>query len=283
MTTPRIDAHHHVWDLAVRDQPWTAELPAIRRTFAFDELRPELEKHGIDGTVLVQTISVPEETPEFLALAAAEPLIRGVVGWVDLTAADVADRLAELRAAPGGERLVGIRHGVQGEPDPWWLARPDVRRGLAAVADAGLGYDLLVVPPQLEAAIETVAALPQLRFVLDHAAKPPIRTGELEPWAGPIAELARYENVTCKLSGLVTEADLASWTVADLRPYTDRLLAAFGPARLMFGSDWPVCLLAASYDEVVRVAEELTAGLSDDERTEVFGGTAARAYGLGRA
>jgi L-fuconolactonase len=281
MTAPaRIDAHHHVWDLGVRDQPWTAELPAIRRSFGFDELRPELEKHDIDGTVLVQTIPVPEETPEFLALAAAEPLIRGVVGWVDLTAPDVADRLAALRAAPGGERLVGIRHGVQSEPDPRWLTRPDVRRGLTAVAAAGLVYDLLVVPPQLDAALETVAALPELRFVLDHAGKPAIRTGGIDPWARQVGELARHENVTCKLSGLVTEADLESWTIADLRPYTDRLLAAFGPGRLMFGSDWPVCLLAATYDQVFGAVEALTAGLGDGERADLLGGTAVRTYGL---
>jgi L-fuconolactonase len=281
--TLRVDAHHHVWDLTVRDQPWTTELPPLRRSFGFAGLCPALQAHDVDGTVVVQTITVAEETPELLDLATREPMVLGVVGWVDLAAPDVADRLAELRAAPGGRRLAGIRHQVQEEPDPRWLCRPDVRRGLATVADAGLAYDLLVTPRQLDAAIETVAALPELRFVLDHAGKPRIRDRELEPWRDPIGQLARHANVTCKLSGLVTEADPAAWTVDDLRPYADTLFDAFGPERLMFGSDWPVCLLAASYDQVIIAAEELTAGLSGAERAAIFGGTAARAYGLASA
>jgi L-fuconolactonase len=279
----RVDAHHHVWDLTVRDQPWTTELPPLRRSFGFAELRPHLQTHDVDGTVLVQTITVAEETPELLDLATREPMVLGVIGWVHLAAPGVADRLAELRAAPGGQRLVGIRHQVQEEPDPRWLCRPDVRRGLAAVADAGLAYDLLITPPQFDAAIETVAALPELRFVLDHAGKPRIRDRELEPWRDLIGQLARHANVTCKLSGLVTEADPAAWTVDDLRPYAGTIFDAFGPERLMFGSDWPVCLLAASYDQVIIAAEELTAGLSGAERAAVFGGTAARAYGLAPA
>jgi L-fuconolactonase len=282
-TIMRVDAHHHVWDLTVRDQPWTTGLPPLRRSFGFAELCPHLRTHDIDGTVLVQTVTVAEETPELLDLAARGPMVLGVVGWVNLAAPGVADRLAELRAAPGGQRLAGIRHQVQGEPDPRWLCRPAVRRGLAAVADAGLAYDLLITPSQLDAAIETVAALPGLRFVLDHAGKPRIRDHELEPWRDLIGQLALHGNVTCKLSGLVTETDRAAWTVDDLRPYADTLFDAFGPERLMFGSDWPVCLLAASYDQVVIAAEELTAGLSCAERAAVFGGTAARAYGLAPA
>jgi L-fuconolactonase len=276
----RVDAHHHLWDLGVRDQPWTAELPPLRRSFGFDELEPHLAAHDIGGTVVVQTIAVAEETPELLALAGTEAAIAGVVGWVDLTAADVADRLAELRGGAGGDRLVAVRHGAQDEPDPRWLARTDVRRGLAAVADAGLVYDLLVKPAQLQAAVETVAALPGLRFVLDHGGKPAIAAGRLEPWRTQIAALGALDNVTVKLSGLVTEADHSAWTVADLRPYTDALLAAFGPHRMMFGSDWPVCLLAADYDRVIGAAEAVTAHLSDDERAWVFGISAQRAYGL---
>ncbi len=188
--------------------------------------------------------------------------------------------LAALRAAPGGEWLVGIRHQVQGEPDPEWLLRPDVLRGLAAVAEAGLAYDLLTLPPQLPAAVACAAALPQLRFVLDHCSKPLVATGEVEPWASDLRALAALPNVACKLSGLVTEADWGSWTVADLKPYADVVLDAFGPGRVAFGSDWPVCTVAASYAEVVAAAEELTAGLSEPERDEVFGGTARRVYGL---
>jgi L-fuconolactonase len=278
----RVDAHHHVWDLAVRDQPWTAELPALRRSFALADLRPHLDAHGITRTIVVQTITVADETPELLSLAAAEPVVAGVVGWVDLTAPDVPDRLATLRALPGGDALVGVRHQVQEEPDPRWLCRPDVRRGLAAVAAAGLVYDVVITPDQLPATVDTVRALPELTFVLDHAGKPRIRAGELEPWRGRIADLGRCDNVTVKLSGLVTEAGLETWTVADLRPYAQALLESFGPSRMMFGSDWPVCLLAAQYDEVIMAAEQLTAQLSQSERDAVFGGTGSRIYGLDR-
>jgi L-fuconolactonase len=277
----RIDAHHHVWDLAVRDQPWTARLPALRRSFSIGDLRPHLAAHDIAATVVVQTITVAEETPELLALADAEPVVAGVVGWVDLTAQEVDGELARLRALPGGQALVGVRHQVQEEPDPRWLCRADVRRGLAAVAAAGLTYDLVITDDQLPAAIETVQALPELTFVLDHGGKPRIRTGELEPWRGHIAALGSCANATAKLSGLVTEAEHDTWTVADLRPYADALLHSFGPARLMYGSDWPVCLLAAPYDRVIEAAEELTAQLSPAERADVFGGAAERTYRLG--
>jgi L-fuconolactonase len=277
----RIDAHHHVWDLDVRDQPWTAELPALRRSFGIDELRPALVASEVDATVLVQTIAIEAETPELLALADAEPVIAGVVGWIDLTAPDAADQLARLQDGAGGGRLVGIRHQVQDEPDPRWLCRADVRRELAAVGEAGLAYDLLVKPQQLASAVDTVRALPDMRFVLDHAGKPAIRDGAIQPWRAEIAELALLPNVAVKLSGLVTEA-ADEWTLEQLRPYVDVLLQAVEPARIMFGSDWPVCLLAASYREVVAAAQELTAQLSSAERADVFGETAARWYGIGR-
>ncbi|MGH3504284.1 MAG: amidohydrolase family protein [Nocardioidaceae bacterium] len=275
----RVDAHHHVWDLAVRDQPWTADLPPLRRSFDLRELRPQLAAHGIDATVVVQTVTAPEETPELLALTAEAPVV-GVVGWVDLSAPDVADRLAELRGMGGGGTLVGIRHQVQEEADPRWLCRPDVRRGLSVLADADLAYDLLIVPHQLPAAVETTRALPGLRFVLDHAGKPAIADGALEPWRGDIWALAASPNVAVKLSGLVTEADHQAWTTDDLRRYADVLIESFGAHRMMFGSDWPVCLLAAGYSEVVAAAEELVAGLSPAEWARVFGGTAARWYRL---
>ena len=281
--TPRIDAHHHVWDLARRPHHWLdgPESAAIRRTFGLGDLAGQAAAAGVTGTVLVQVLPDLAETAEFLALAAGSELVAGVVGWVDLTEGDaVTERLAALRAGPGGELLVGVRHLVQGEPDDRWLCRPDVRRGLAAVAAAGLSYDLLVLPHQLPAAVDTVRALPGLSFVLDHLAKPPIAAGVTHPWAGLLRELAGAPNVYAKLSGLVTEADHAGWTVAALRPYAETALAAFGPGRLMFGSDWPVCLLAASYGEVVAAAEELTAALTPAERAEVFGGVAARAYRL---
>lgn len=278
----RVDAHHHLWDLSVRDQDWITgpELQPLRRDFGVADLAPQARAAGVDRTVLVQTVTVPEETPEFLALAAESELIAGVVGWTDLTRPDAADELARLRELPGGRHLKGIRHQVQGEPDPNWLLRPDVRDGLVAVAEAGLVYDLVVLPHQLPACVRAAAEHPELTFVLDHLGKPPIATGELRPWATAVRALAALPNTVCKLSGMVTEADLAKWTVDGLRPYADTVLDAFGPGRLMFGSDWPVCTLAASYAQVVDVAEELTGGLGAQERAEVFGGTATRVYRL---
>ncbi|MGY6019735.1 amidohydrolase family protein [Streptomyces spinosirectus] len=275
-----VDAHHHVWDLSVRDQDWIPQDSPIRRDFTLADLEPEARAAGVDRTVLVQTITVPEETPEFLALAASHDLIAGVVGWTDLTRPDITDELARLRELPGGHHLKGIRHQVQGEPDPDWLLRPDVRRGLAAVAEAGLVYDLIVLPHQLPACTRAAAALPELSFVLDHLGKPPIAAGGLNPWSADLRALAALPNTTAKLSGLLTEADPTGWTPADLRPYTDTALEAFGPARLMFGSDWPVCTERATYGEVLDTAGELSAGLSAAERTEVFEGTAARVYRL---
>ncbi|MGP4087765.1 amidohydrolase family protein [Streptomyces sp. KR55] len=274
-----VDAHHHVWDLSVRDQDWITgpDLQPLRRNFTIADLAPEARQAGVDRTVLVQTITVPEETPEFLALAAEHELIAGVVGWTDLTRPDVAEELARLRELPGGQYLKGIRHQVQGEPDPEWLLRAEVRRGLAAVADTGLVYDLVVLPNQLPACVKAAEALPQLTFVLDHLGKPPIASGEREPWETAVRSLAALSNTVCKFSGMVTEADLASWTVDDLRPYADVVLDAFGPDRLMFGSDWPVCTLAASYGQVLATAEEL---LSPFDRTRVFETTATRVYGL---
>ncbi|MFC9947571.1 amidohydrolase family protein [Streptomyces pratensis] len=282
--TPRpvIDAHHHVWDLAVRDQDWITgeELAPIRRNFTLADLEPEARAAGVAATVLVQTVTVADETPEFLALAEDSALVAGVVGWTDLTAPGVADTLAALRALPGGGRLVGIRHQVQGEADPEWLLRPDVLRGLRAVAAAGLVYDLIVRPHQLPAAVRAAAVLPELTFVLDHAGKPPVALRSTHPWADGLRALAELPNTVCKLSGLVTEADPLSWTVEDLRPYADTVIDAFGPGRLMFGSDWPVCRLATGYAEVLDIARELTGRLGEDERGSVFAGTAQRVYGL---
>lgn len=277
-----IDAHHHVWDLSVRDQDWITgpELAPLRRDFSLADLEPEARAAGVTSTVLVQTVTLAEETPEFLALAEASDLVAGVVGWTDLTAPRVADALAAMRELPGGRHLVGIRHQVQGEPDPRWLVRPEVLRGLAAVAEAGLVYDLLVLPHQLQAACEAAELLPDLVLVLDHLGKPPVASGTPGPWADALRRLGSLPNSVCKLSGMVTEADWDSWSVEHLRPYADTVLDAFGPDRLMFGSDWPVCRLAASYAEVVDAARALTAGLTPAERRSVFSGTAVRTYGL---
>lgn len=204
----------------------------------------------------------------------------GVVVWTDLTSPDVARALAALREGAGGEYLVGIRHQAQGESDPRRLMRPDVLRGLAAVAEAGLVYDLVVRPHQLAAAQEAAQLLPGLTFVLDHLGKPLIASGELLPWADAVRLLASLPNTVCKLSGMVTEADWDQWSVEDIQQYANTVLHAFGPRRLMFGSDWPVCRLAATYAEVIDAASQLTAALHPAERREVLTGTALRTYGL---
>ena len=277
-----VDAHHHLWDPSRRRYPFLEDpaLSPIRRRYATGELR-EVTGELVGGTVLVQTVSDRAETEEFLAAAAAsDGLIRGVVGWVDLTAGDVSEQIGKLRAGPGGERLVGIRHQVQDEADPLWLARADVRRGIRAVGAAGLAYDLLVLTPQLDAAREVVEALPEVRFVLDHLAKPPIAAGDWQPWASRIAALAALPNVTAKLSGLVTEAAWDDWDAERIGRYAGHALDLFGTDRLMFGSDWPVCTVAASYDEVFSLAVALTVELNDAERAAVFGDTATRVYRL---
>jgi L-fuconolactonase len=213
-------------------------------------------------------------------LAESAREIYGVVGWADLCSPGVADRLAWLREGRGGSRLVGLRHQVQAEPDPNWLGRPDVRKGLRAVGEAGLVYDFVVRDYQLPAVIDTVSTMSDVRFVLDHGAKPDIANGTIEPWKSHVFELARFPNVAVKLSGLVTEADHGAWTVDQIRPYAEAMLDAFGPHRTMWGSDWPVCLLAASYADVLTAAEYFTASLSADERRDIFGGTARRWYAL---
>jgi L-fuconolactonase len=279
--TLTVDAHHHLWDLSVRAQDWIdpATMPAVDRSFAVDDLAPVLAANAIDRTVLVQTVTDPDETPELLALADTTPWIGAVVGWVDLTAPDVAERLSRLREAPGGRYLAGIRHQVQHEPDPDWLRRADVRAGLRAVGDAGLLYELLTLPHQLDAAIATVDELDDVTFVVDHLSKPAIRTAELRPWLDRMLHLAARPNVACKLSGLGTEAHWDRWTVADLRPFAEPVLDAFGPDRVLFGSDWPVCTLAGGYERTLAAAHELTADLDADERAQVFGANAVLLYG----
>jgi len=277
-----VDAHHHLWDLRVRDQDWItgADLAPLRRSFLLGDYRSEARANGVTASVVVQTVTVPGETPELLALAAGSDLIAGVVGWADLTDPGIAERIAELAGMPGGGKLVGLRHQVQNEADPQWLTRADVLRGLAAVAGAGLAYDLVITAGQLGQAARAAAAVPDLLFVLDHLGKPPIASGAIRPWEEDLRRLAALPNTAGKLSGLVTEADWKRWNVADLRPYADTALDAFGPARMMFGSDWPVCTLAAGYGDVLGAARDLTGHLTDAECEAVFAGTATRMYRL---
>lgn len=276
----RIDAHQHFWDPARYSYPWMAgdAMDPVRRAFGPDDLRPALRAAGIDGTVLVQTLSSLAETREFLHVAAATDVVHGVVGWVDLTSPAVGDDLDALLDGPSGRWLVGIRHQVHDEPDPDWLRRDDVRRGLAAVQRRGLTYDLLVRARELPAATDVVRSLPELRFVVDHIAKPRIADGGDDPWTRRMPALAAEPNVACKLSGMVTEADWATWTPPDLRPFVEGVLEWFTPQRLLFGSDWPVCLLAGSYDAVIGGLVAVLPALSPDERAQIFGGNAQRVY-----
>ena len=281
MSPQTVDAHHHFWDPSRADYPWmTDDLAAIRRRFGPEDLAPLAARAGMNRTILVQTRSSLDETREFLATAFANDFVAGVVGWVDLADPAVGEVIAQLVEGPDGTCLVGIRHQVQDEPDPAWLLHGDVNRGIASVGAAGLVYDLLVRPRELPAALESVRAHPDVAFVIDHLAKPPIRAGELEPWLSLMRPFGKLDNVACKVSGLVTEADWHGWQLDDLRPFVDAALEIFGPDRLMFGSDWPVCLLAATYADVVEAARSAAARLSSDERDELFGGTARRVYGL---
>lgn len=247
-----IDAHHHLWDPAQGEYPWlTGRFAPLRREYTPADLVPELTAHDVLATVVVQVRADVRETVDLLALTTRHPFLAGVVGWVDLTSAQVGRQLEALRTGYAGQRLVGVRHDVSSEPDPGWLLRTDVQRGLDAVADAGLAFDLEVTPRELAAAARVAAAHPDLRFVLDHLGKPPVAAGGSALWRRGFAELAALGNVWCKLSGLVTEADWARWTDADLAPYLAAAAARFGPGRLLFGSDWPVCTLAASYGQVL--------------------------------
>ncbi|MEV0803232.1 amidohydrolase family protein [Kribbella sp. NPDC050281] len=281
----RIDAHQHFWDPAHYDYPWMAgeAMDPVRRAFTPADLRGVIHKEDIDATILVQTLSSLAETREFLQLAAATDFVAGVVGWVDLRSPAVGDDLDELLDGPGGNRLVGVRHQVHDEPDPEWLRRDDVRRGLAAVQSRGLAYDLLVRARELPAAVDVVRAFPELQFVLDHIAKPSIAAGSDLAWTEWMPGLATAPNVAVKVSGMVTEADWSSWTVADLRPFVESVVRWFGPDRLLFGSDWPVCLLAGSYGDIVTALDKALPKLSPSERDLLYGGNAERVYRLSRA
>lgn len=276
-----IDAHQHFWDPSRASYPWMAgeAMAPLRRPYCPDDLAPLLAASGVDATITVQCRHDAAETEEFLRIAAATPFVAGVVGWVDLEAADVRDEIARLRALPGGDHLVGLRHNVHDEPDPHWLARPDVARGLEAVFAAGLAFDLLVRARELPAAIACVRRFPGAHFVLDHMAKPPIARGFDAVWAARFEEIAAFDGVWCKVSGLVTEADWSDWSPATFEPYTTLARSVFGERRLIFGSDWPVATLAADYAAVKDIAGRC---FPDDPQAQrrLFAGNAIDAYRL---
>ncbi|OII12693.1 amidohydrolase [Curtobacterium sp. MCBA15_008] len=282
-----IDAHHHLWDPADRPYPWMDDSVApIRRRFDVDDLRAVTRDTDVTRTVVVQAVHDPGETAWLLAQPGP---VAGVVGWVDLTAPDVADRLAVVRALPGGERLVGIRHQAHDEPDPSWLARPDVVRGVRAVAAAGLVFDLLVREREHPAALALVDAVPEAVFVLDHAGKPAIArdrsgtqdSGEgrevADAWRARMRDVAARPNVVCKVSGLLTEAG-DDWRDRPVARYAREVVELFGPDRSLFGSDWPVSTLATDYAEVLATTTTALADLGPEERDAVFRGTAERIY-----
>ena len=272
----KIDSHQHFWKYSATEYPWIGDaMSRIARDFLPADLAAVAAPQGITGSVAVQARQSPEESRWLLELADASPIIRGVVGWVDLRSEQVCDELARFAAH---EKFVGVRHVVQDEPDPRFLLGEGFVRGLRQLHPFGLTYDLLLYPPQLPAAIELVAMLPEQPFVLDHLAKPRIKAGEIDQWRRDIVALARHENVYCKLSGLVTEADWHGWRRSDFVPYLDVAIDAFGPQRLMFGSDWPVCLVAAEYADVAGIVADVIGRLSAAEQADIWGGTAARFY-----
>ncbi len=274
----RIDAHQHFWNLKQFPHPWITEsLQPLRHNFLPADLRPLLDQHRLDGSVLVQTFGSLEETRWFLSLATQHEFILGVVGWVDLQDPGVGDTLDALADHP---KLVGIRHVVHDEPDPQWLTRPEVLRGLGELARRKLPYDLLLRPPHLPAAIEVARQFPTLPLVVDQIAKPRIASLGWDDWAEPFAALARFPSVYCKLSGMITEASWSGWKPSDLHRYVDHALQHFGPERLMFGSDWPVCLLAGSYARVVEGLEANLSPLKAQDQDRIWGGTAQQFYRL---
>lgn len=275
---PRIDSHQHFWKYDAREYDWIdARMNVLKRDFLPEHLRPELERLGFDGCVAVQARQTLEETSWLLELAEQNSFIVGVVGWIDLRAEDVG---AQLERFKGQRKLVGIRHIVQSEPDDRFLLRPDFCRGIEMLRGFGLAYDILIYPRHLRVATLFAGRFPGMRVVLDHLAKPEIEKGEIGGWAQDLRALAALPNVCCKLSGLVTEADWIAWKPEQMRPYLEVALDCFGPERLMIGSDWPVCTLAADYARTMGVVLEYLERRPAVERDAVLGGNARRFWNL---
>ena len=272
-----IDSHHHFWQYSPAEYPWIGDaMKTIRRDFLPADLKAQIAEVGVDGVVSVQARQSVAETEWLLSLADEHDFVRGVVGWVPLMEPSVGEQVERFSAHP---KLKGLRHVLQDEQAEYMLV-DEFNRGVSLLAPRDLVYDILIVEHQLPQAIELVDRQPNLRFVVDHIAKPRIRDNLVEPWAERLRDLARRENVWCKLSGMVTEADWTTWTEAQLKPYIDVVLEAFGPKRLMFGSDWPVCLVACGYERWFRIVQDAIAALSEDERAAILGGTAVNVYRL---
>lgn len=274
-----VDAHHHFWRYSPAEYGWIDDgMAKIRHDFLPDDLQRAMAAAGVGAAVSVQARQSVEETRWLLDLAAANDFIAGVVGWAPLVSPSVASLLAEFAANP---KLVAIRHVLQDEPDPAYMLRADFQAGIRALRSFNLTYDILIFARHLPHTIEFVDKHPDQPFVVDHLAKPPARNREIEPWARHMRELAERPHVSCKLSGLTTEVGRSDWTIADLRPYVDVVLEAFGPDRVLFGSDWPVCLVACDYARWLATVQEIVAALSAAERAAILGGNARRVYRLG--
>jgi L-fuconolactonase len=272
-----IDAHQHFWYFNEDRDTWiTDDMAVIRRDFLPADLEPVLAENGIDGCVAVQADQSEDETKFLINMAETYDIVKGVVGWVDLLSDTLPQRLEQLTQH---KSLKGFRHVAQAEPDDF-LARPAVIGGIRQLASFGLTYDILIYPSQLKAALQLVRAVPEVNFVIDHLAKPNIKKQEISRWSNFLAEIAKCRNVSCKLSGMVTEADWQNWSKKDFFPYLDVAFEHFGPDRLLFGSDWPVCLVAANYTQVKTLIEDYVNPWGDDVRAKVFGANAVSFYGL---
>jgi len=272
----RIDAHQHFWEYHPEEYPWiTEELGVLRRNFLPSDLAPELIKSDLEGSIAVQARQSLTESRWLLSLAEKNSHILGVVGWVDLCSDQIDAQLAEFSSHP---QFVGVRHVVQDEPDNSFMLRPDFLNGIDRLKNHGLSYDILIFPKQLEAALQLVARFPEQLFVIDHIAKPSIKDGSLQPWQRHIKEFSKFPNVNCKISGMVTEADWENWKQEDMKPYLETVMETFSPNRLMYGSDWPVCLLAGNYCRIIDLAAHYISQLSTQDQELVFGGTAAQFY-----
>jgi len=278
----RIDSHHHVWDLSVREQGWMVgeALNPIKRNFSINDLRQAITGCGIDKTVVVQTVTNYDETPELLELADTDDLVAGVVGFLKIDAEDAIAHLDSYQSLRGFKYLVGIRDIAHDYEDVKYLSKPQVIKNVQELGKRGLVYDLLTKTPHMRAAIDLVKTCPNTKFVLDHISKPYIAKADMQPWADQITELASFENVVVKVSGLFTEADWKNWKKEDFWPYLDHITQSFTPNRMMFGSDWPVCLLAATYKQSIDLVEEFTSKFSESEKNAFWAATANTAYGL---
>ena len=273
-----IDTHHHFWNYNPVDFDWIDdEMASIRKNFLPKDLKESLLETGVQGVVSVQARQSLEETDWLLEMAEEHDFIKGIVGWLPLAAENIQQVLEQYS---GNQWLKGVRHVVQGESDPAFILGKDFNRGISQLKNDGLVYDILILEHQLPNTIRFVDQHPEQQFIVDHIAKPKIKHNETEPWARNLKELARRENVSCKISGMVTEADYHSWTKEQLQPYFDVVLEAFGPSRLMYGSDWPVCLVATSYSDWLNLVKDMLSGLSPDEQEQIFSRNAKHFYHL---